>query len=139
MKLHKILEQEKKFREGVEKFNEDIFIAKNIDEINVIMNKILDLTFIYSSKKNNRPNKALTIFTKYLDLNTTREEKVQREIKSKKEKTYMDYLHKFNVLKNQGYSYRKISEYAKKNLNITVSNETIRKKLIEYNENQNEF
>jgi len=122
------LDQEKNVREGVEKFYTDIFVSENISEIQIHINKFLELTYRYAAKKNNRPNKGLKVFTEYANIEDTPKIKVKKQITKK---TYKDYLPHFLILHKRGYSYRKISRYAQKELNIKVSNETIRKKLQE--------
>jgi DNA repair ATPase RecN len=127
--MKKFLQIEVETREGIEKFYEDIFVAENLEEIKTHINKLLELTYRYASKNNNRPNKGLKVFQEYRKLKDTRETKVKKEIHKKAKKHYKDYLEHFFILRRRKYSYAKISNYAKEELNIKVSRETLRKEL----------
>lgn len=59
-------------------------------------------------KKNNRPNKGLKIFTEYLKIEDTREQKIKKEISNADKKSYKYYLKHFLILRKKGYSYQKI-------------------------------
>lgn len=123
-------------RKGIEKLYIDIQMSENIEEMRSHLNQLLELVYRYAAKKNNRHNKSLKVFAEYSKL-TTREDKVKQEIfkkHTKKKKTYKDYISTFELLRERGYSYRKIAEYANKELKIKVSSETIRKALSLRNE-----
>ena len=126
------LKLEEKVRLGIEKFYLDTKNSHNVEELKLCCDQLLELTYRYSSKKNNRPNKSLNVFLKYNDLKISKENKVKNEIEKKKKANYKDHLSRFKILRDRGYSYREISKYAKSDLNIKVSNETIRKALINY-------
>jgi len=126
------LKIESEARLGVEKFYEDIFYSANISEMQNAINELLELTYQYASKKNNRPNKGLKVFQKYSERNKNRESKIKKEINKRLTKNYKDYLPQFQLLREQGYSNRQISNYALKKYNLKVSYETIRKALENY-------
>ncbi len=127
------LEIESKVREGIENFYQNICQSENINEIKKEINILLNLSYRYASSKNNRPNKGLKIFQEYNKIELNREQKISKQIQINKKKTYKDYLNQFKILRKRGYSYKKISDYAKKELNIKVSSETIRNRLNELN------
>nr|WP_321266175.1 hypothetical protein [uncultured Sulfurimonas sp.] len=126
------LKIESEARLGVEKFYEDIFYSENIAEMQNAINNLLEITYQFASKKNNRPNKGLKVFQIYSKKHTTKESKVKKEINRRTLKTYQDYLPQFKLLQEQGYSLRKISAYALKKYKIKVSSETIRKALMSF-------
>lgn len=125
------LKLETEARSGIEKFYENIFYTENISELQEEINKLLQIIYQYASIKNNRPNKGLKAFVVYNSKYTTRESKVKKEINKRTVKTYHDYLPQIKLLREKGFSFRKISNYMLNKYKIKVSSETIRKKLKE--------
>ncbi|UCN01154.1 hypothetical protein LCX93_04370 [Sulfurimonas sp. SWIR-19] len=116
---------------SVQKFNENIQASENLEEINEHINTLLKLVHRYASKKNNRPNKGLKVFEEYIKTDT-RELKVKREVSRRSEKTYKDFIGKYIALREDGYSWQRISDYMLKKYNIKASRESIRKLVINY-------
>lgn len=133
--MKNFLELEAKTREGVEKFYEDIRASENINDMLEHINLLLNLSYRYATQKNNRPNKGLKIFTEYLKIEDTREQKVKKEISKADKKSYKHYLKHFQILRNRGYSYKKISDYALKEFGIKVTGQTINNQLRELEKN----
>ena len=127
--MEKFLEIETKTRQGVEKFYEDIKTSENLNEIINHINSLLNLSYRYASQKNNRPNKGIKIFTEYLKIEETREEKIKKEILKTDKKSYKYYLKHFLTLRKKGYSYKKISEYALKEYGIKITGQTLNNQL----------
>lgn len=129
--MENFLEIETKTRQGVEKFYEDIKTSDNLNEIINHINSLLNLSYRYASQKNNRPNKGLKIFTEYLKIEDTREQKIKKEISNADKKSYKSYLKHFLILRKKGHSYKKISDYALKEFGIKVTGQTINNQLRE--------
>ena len=127
--MNKFLKIEIEVRAGVEKFYEDIFVAENLETIQGHINELLQLSYRYASKKNNRPNKGLKVFQEYFKIQESRESKIKKQIKKREELNYKDFIEQFLILRKRGYSYRKIAKYAQAELQLKVSSETIRKSI----------
>ncbi len=127
----RVEELETKVRAGVKLLNENIELCNNLEEIQIELNKLLLLSYRYATPQNNRPNKSLKIFTEYLNIEDTREQKVTKQIRRNQnnKQAYKDYLDEFLLLRKRGYSYRKIAIYAKDKLSIIISSETLRNAL----------
>jgi hypothetical protein len=125
------IELEIRSRSGVKLLCENIELCNNLEEIQAELNKLLLLSYRYATAQNNRPNKALKIFTEYLNIEDTREEKIIKQIRRNQanKQSYKNYLDEFTLLRKRGYSYRKIAKHAKDKLGITISSETLRNAL----------
>lgn len=101
-------------------------LLKELDTLNQYIHE-------FASKKNNRPNKTIIAFVQYYrkEKNNEREYRevakraTERAIRHKK--SYKDYTPELLLLKNRGYSLRKISSYAKQHFKISVSKDTLSK------------
>lgn len=83
--------------------------------------------------KNNRPNKSVMGFINYFKENKKSGRNIEAVLNKKtvSKKSYKDYLPEYILLRNQGLSYQKISEYSKKHYKQSVSKDTIRNALKE--------
>lgn len=99
------------------------------NELNLFMNSFIKDANI----KNNRPNKSVIGFINYLKENKKSGRNIEAVLskKSISKKSYKDYLPEYILLRNQGLSYQKISEYSKKHYKQSVSKDTIRNALKE--------
>ena len=110
--------------------NENINLAKNLEEVIFELNKFAEHVHKYAYLKNNRPQKMLKALHVYALQNANvRENKVKKEVKKLTKKSYKDYIKLFKNLRSNGASYQAISTYAEKELGIKVSRETIRKEV----------
>jgi hypothetical protein len=124
----KFLELEASARIGVKNLNDKISLSANVNDMNIVLNQLLDLVYRYAAKNNNRPNKALKLFSEFSKIELSREEKIKQQ---QKLKTYKDYLPQLQVLRNRGASYQELSNYAKEHFEVKVSRETLRNSLQE--------
>ena len=101
-------------------------------ELNIFMNSYIK----DANKKNNRPNKSIIGFINYLKDNKNKSRTIaavkQKQRVSKK--SYKDYIPNYILLREQGLSYQKISEYSFKHFKQKVSKDTVRKVLNEINQ-----
>lgn len=125
----KFLELETEARTGVKSLQERVAMSANIEDMNIIFNQLLELVYRYAPKNNNRPNKALKVFSEFAKLDISREERIKLQYRRK---SYKDYLPHLRVLReNRKMSFKDLSLYAKENFKINVSRETLRNALNE--------
>ncbi len=122
----KFLELEASARIGVKNLNDRISLSANVNDMNIVLNQLLELIYRYGAKNNNRPSKALKVFSEFSKIEMSREEKVKQQSKIK---TYKDYLPQLQVLRNRKMSYQELSNYAKEHFKVKVSRETLRNAL----------
>jgi hypothetical protein len=109
----------------------------NYDKLNTILTLFNNTVQKQSNPKNNRPNKHIIGIGQYFYQSKTRLRSVEIIVKNemykhlKNKATYKDYLPEFQLLRRRGYSYRRMSDYAKQYWNISVSKDTISKYLKE--------
>ena len=129
-KLTEFEKLETQAKNGVRLLYEKIKLAKNYEETKKVLDDFITYIHKYSSKKNNRHNKALTAFEKYFLNNQEEVTEVVRKAKLKKAH-WKNFIPLFIKLHNKGYSNPKISLYIQEKYGIKVSKETIRKAIKE--------
>ncbi len=103
--------------------------AELLFELNILNEYINE----FAAKKNNRPNKIIVAFSQYYmkekgnrrDYEKIIKRETEKAVKHKK--SYKDYTTELILLKNRGYSLRRISSYAKQHFKIQVSKDTLSK------------
>jgi ATPase subunit of ABC transporter with duplicated ATPase domains len=135
----KLLRAEVKARAAVELFYNNVQATKgNYEVFEQELKTLNEFLQIHANKRNNRTHKVMTAFVQYFNTEAKKKRKIEQIEKIAKGKrlsykeSYKDYLEEFLILRKRQYSYRAISDYAKKHFKIKVSKDTIRNFLKEY-------
>lgn len=135
----KLLRAEIKARAAVEIFYNNVKATEGNYEAFENELKILnEYLQRHANSKNNRTHKSMTAFVLYFNNEVKKKrdiDQIEKTAKGKRlsfKKNYKDYKEEFLILRKREYSYRAIAAYADKHFKVTVSKDSVRNLLKEY-------
>ena len=135
------IQHEARARAGIQLFFNRAKNANSYEELLSELDILNNYIHEFAGKKNNRPNKSIIAFSYYYrrekgnkrDCQVIAKRATEKAVRYKK--SYKDYSPELLLLKNRGYSLRRISSYAKQHFKIQVSKDTLAKYFKELTEN----
>ena len=132
-KTNKNKQQLQEAKAGIRLFYQDSLLLTDYEDLQNHLNNLA--TYFKQVENDEAINKNVILFKTYLKKESLKKKdkdtikKKARLSKTKKKITFLDYLNDYYILRNRGYSYKKISDYSKQYYKISVSKETVRKYL----------
>ena len=132
-KTNKNKQQLQEAKAGIRLFYQDSLLLTDYEDLQNHLNNLA--TYFKQVENDEAINKNVILFKTYLKKESLKKKdkdtikKKARLSKTKKKISFLDYLNDYYILRNRGYSYKKISDYSKQYYKISVSKETVRKYL----------
>ncbi len=140
-KNQKHLQQFIAAKAGIELLHNEAKLITDYEELQEFLNILFGYFQRIANEKNKAPNKSIIAFKNYFE-NEAQSKRSVKTIQSKAKTkrlsyraNYKDYTEEFLILRARGYSFRKMSEYARLHFKIKVSKDTLRTYLKEVKNN----
>ena len=123
---------------GIKLFYQDSLALTSYEDLQNYLNNLA--TYFQQVENDKAINKNIILFKTYLKNESDKKQDIKtiqkkgRRSRTKKKISFFDYLEDYYVLRNRGYSYQKIADYSKKYYKTSVSKETVRKYLLNKDE-----
>lgn len=140
----KNLEQFALTKSGIKLFYSKVEQATNYDELLQLTNNLAIYFQKIANEKNQTTNKSLFVFIEYFRNESLKQRSLERVTTIAKAKrlnhksSYKDYLSEYIILRDRGYSFKKIADYSNQHYKTKVSKETIRNFLKANNQEKGE-
>ena len=129
----KHLQQFIKAKSGIQLLFNEASLISNYTELEEFLNTFSSYILKIANEKNNVGNRNIIAFKSYYENEAGKKRTVRNiEKKSRVKKlshktTYKDYIQEYLILRQRGYSWRKLAEYSERYFKIKVSKDTLRK------------
>ena len=129
----KHLQQFIKAKSGIQLLYNEASLISNYTELEEFLNIFSSYILKIANERNNVGNRNIIAFKSYYENEAGKKRTVRNiEKKSRVKKlshktTYKDYIQEYLILRQRGYSWRKLAEYSERYFKIKVSKDTLRK------------
>lgn len=129
----KHLQQFIKAKSGIQLLFNEASLISDYTELEEFLNTFSSYILKIANEKNNVGNRNIIAFKSYYENEAGKKrtvktiEKKSRVKKLSHKTTYKDYTQEYFILRQRGYSWRKLASYSERYFKIKVSKDTLRK------------
>lgn len=123
---------------GIKLFYQESLALTSYEDLQNYLNNLA--SYFQQVENDKAINKNIILFKNYLNNESDKKQDIKtinkkaRRTNTKKKISFFDHLDDYYLLRNRGYSYQKIADYSKKYYKTSVSKETVRKYLLNKDE-----
>jgi len=129
----KSLQQFIKAKTGIQLLFNEASLITDYTELEEFLNTFSSYILKIANERNNVGNRNIIAFKSYYENEAGKKRTVKNIEKKSRVKrlshktTYKDYIQEYLLLRQRGYSWRKLAEYSQRYFKIKVSKDTLRK------------
>lgn len=129
----KHLQQFIKAKSGIQLLFNEASLIVDYTELEEFLNTFSSYILKIANEKNNVGNRNIIAFKSYFENEAGKKRSVKNIEKKSRVKrlshktTYKDYIQEYLILRQRGYSWRKLASYSERYFKIKVSKDTLRK------------